>query len=164
MCDRLHADYQASDFIRDMLSTGESSRLYNELVKEKKIFSSVAAYLSETIDDGMFIVEGKLNPGVKMEDADKAIVDSCLKLADSVTDNELQKVKNKTEAYLTFSDTNVLNRAMNLAWYDMLGDPNGINREIDKYLAVTNGQIKTVAQQIFDKNRCSTVRYFAKNK
>ncbi len=164
MCDRLHADYQASDFIRDMLSTGESSRLYNELVKEKKIFSSVAAYLSETIDDGMFIVEGKLNPGVKMEEADKAIEESCLRLADTVTDNELQKVKNKTEAYLTFSDTNVLNRAMNLAWYDMLGDPNGINKEIDKYLAVTTGQIRTVAQQIFDKNRCSTVRYFAKNK
>lgn len=164
MCDRLHADYQASDFIRDMLSTGESSRLYNELVKEKKIFSSVAAYLSETIDDGMFIVEGKLNPGVKMEDADKAIQESCLKLADSVTENELQKVKNKTEAYLTFSDTNVLNRAMNLAWYDMLGDPNGINREIDKYLAVTTSHVKIVAQQIFDKTRCSTVRYFAKNK
>ncbi|MBS1684441.1 MAG: insulinase family protein [Bacteroidetes bacterium] len=164
MCDRLHADYQASDFIRDMLSTGESSRLYNELVKDKKIFSSVAAYLSETIDDGMFIVEGKLNPGISMDAADKAIEESCLHLADTVTEHELQKVKNKTEAYLIFSDTNVLNRAMNLAWYDMLGDPNDINKEIDKYLAVTTGQIRTVAQQIFDQNRCSTVRYFAKNK
>jgi zinc protease len=162
MCDRKHVDYQASDFIRDMLSTGDSSRLYNELVKEKKIFSSVAAYLSETIDDGMFIVEGKLNPGIDMDAADKAIVDCCMSLADSVTDNELQKVKNKTEAFLTFSDTNVLNRAMNLAWYDMLGNAADVNTEIDKYLAVTKGQIKSVSESIFDKNRCSTVRYFAK--
>ena len=162
MCDRLHADYQASDFIRDMLSTGDSSRLYQELVKEKKIFSSVAAYLSETIDDGMFIVEGKLNPGIKMDEADKAIVVCCTALADNVSEIELQKVKNKTEAYLTFSDTNVLNRAMNLAWYDMLGDAHEINREIDKYLSVTRSQIKTVSESIFEKNRCSTVKYFAK--
>jgi predicted Zn-dependent peptidase len=162
MCDRMHPDYQASDFIRDMLSTGDSSRLYHELVKEKKIFSSVAAYLSETIDDGMFIVEGKLNPGINMDEADKAIIECCTSLADSVTDDELQKVKNKTEAYLTFSDTNVLNRATNLAWYDMLGDANGINTEIDKYLGVTKAQIRSVSESIFDKNRCSTVRYHAK--
>ncbi|MCW3128011.1 MAG: peptidase domain protein [Bacteroidetes bacterium] len=162
MCDRMHPDYQASDFIRDMLSTGDSSRLYHELVKEKKIFSSVAAYLSETIDDGMFIVEGKLNPGINMDDADKAIVDCCVSLADSVSDNELQKVKNKTEAFLTFSDTNILNRAMNLAWYDMLGNAADVNTEIDKYLAVTKSQIKSVSDSIFDKNKCSTVRYFKK--
>ena len=83
-------------------------------------------------------------------------------LADNVSDNELQKVKNKTEAYLTFSDTNILNRAMNLAWYDMLGDASDVNKEIDKYLAVTKAQIKSVSESIFDKNRCSTVKYFAK--
>ena len=162
MCDRRHPDYQASDFIRDMLSTGDSSRLYHELVKEKKIFSSVDAYLSETIDAGMFIIEGKLNPGIHMDAADKAIIECVTNLADNVSDNELQKVKNKTEAYLTFSDTNILNRAMNLAWYDMLGDPSDVNKEIDKYLAVTKAQIKSVSENIFDTNRCSTVKYFAK--
>ena len=162
MCDRRHPDYQASDFIRDMLSTGDSSRLYHELVKEKKVFSSVDAYLSETIDAGMFIIEGKLNPGVHMDTADKAIIECVTSLADNVSDNELQKVKNKTEAYLTFSDTNILNRAMNLAWYDMLGDASDVNKEIDKYLAVTKAQIKSVSESIFDKNRCSTVKYFAK--
>jgi predicted Zn-dependent peptidase len=162
MCDRRHADYQTTDMIRDMLSTGDSSRLYHELVKEKKIFSSVAAYLSETIDAGMFILEGKLNPGVTMEEADKALVDCAMGLADTLSDSELQKVKNKTEAFLIFSETNVLNRAMNLAYYDMLGNAADINNEIDKYLSVTNNQIKTVAQNIFDKNKCSTVRYFAK--
>ena len=152
MCDRRHPDYQASDFIRDMLSTGDSSRLYHELVKEKKIFSSVDAYLSETIDAGMFIIEGKLNPGIHMDAADKAIIECVTNLADNVSDNELQKVKNKTEEYLTFSDTNILNRAMNLAWYDMLGDPSDVNKEIDKYLAVTKAQIKSVSENIFDTN------------
>ena len=162
MCDRRHPDYQAADFIRDMLSTGDSSRLYNELVKDKKIFSSVAAYLSETIDEGIFILEGKLNPDVKMEDADAAIIDCVMKLSEDVSEDELQKVKNKTEAYLTFSDTNILNRAMNLAYYDMLGNADDVNKEIDKYMAVTTDQIKRVAKEIFNKNRCSTVKYFKK--
>ena len=162
MCDRRHSDYQATDFIRDMLSTGDSSRLYHELVKEKKIFSSVAAYLSETIDDGIFIIEGKLNPDVKMEDADAAIVDCISRLADDVTEDELQKVKNKTEAYLTFSDTNILNRAMNLAYYDMLGNAADVNKEIDKYMSVTTTQIRRVAKDLFNNKRCSTVKYFRK--
>ena len=162
MCDRRDPDYQATDFIRDILSTGDSSRLYHELVKEKKLFSSIAAYLSESIDAGIFIIEGKLNPDVSMEDADAAIIDCITKLADDVSDDELQKVKNKTEAYLIFSDTNILNRAMNLAFYDMLGNAADVNSEIDKYMAVTTEQLKRVAKQIFNKNRCSTVRYFKK--
>jgi predicted Zn-dependent peptidase len=162
MCDRRHPDYQATDFIRDMLSTGDSSRLYFELVKEKKLFSSVAAYLSESIDDGLFIIEGKLNPDVSMEAADAAIVECISKLATDVSETELQKVKNKTEAFLVFSDTNILNRAMNLAFYDMLGNAADVNTELDKYLAVTTDQIKRVAAEIFNKKRCSTVRYFKK--
>jgi predicted Zn-dependent peptidase len=162
MCERRHSDYQATDMIRDMLSTGDSSRLYYELVKEKKIFSSVAAYLSETIDDGLFIIEGKLNPDVAMDDADAAIIDCITRLAEDVSEEELEKVKNKTEAYLTFSDTNILNRAMNLAYYDMLGNAADVNREIDKYMAVTAVQIRRVAKEIFNKTRCSTVKYFKK--
>ena len=162
MCDRRHPDYQATDFIRDMLSTGDSSRLYFELVKEKKLFSSVAAYLSESIDDGLFIIEGKLNPDVSMEAADAAIVECISKLATDVSETELQKVKNKTEAFLVFSDTNILNRAMNLAFYDMLGNAADVNTELDKYLAVTTDQVKRVATEIFNRNRCSTVRYFKK--
>jgi zinc protease len=162
MCDRLHPDYQATDFLRDILSTGDSSRLYYELVKEKKIFSSVAAYLSESIDAGIFIIEGKLNPDVSMEGADAAIIACISGLAENVTEEELQKVKNKTEAYLVFSDTNILNRAMNLAYFDMLGHAADVNKELDKYLAVALADLKRVAKDVFNKNRCSTVRYFKK--
>ena len=160
MCARMDPQYQATDMLRDMLSTGDSSRLYHELVKEKKIFSSVAAYLAETIDEGMFIVEGKLNPDVTMDTANKAIEDCLQTVAETVTENEVQKVKNKMEAYLAFSDTNVLNRATNLAYYDMLGNAGDINNEIDKYLSVSPQQIKDAANEIFDESKCSTVRYF----
>lgn len=162
MCARLHPDYQAADLIRDMLSTGDSSRLYYELVKEKKIFSSVAAYLSETIDEGIFIVEAKLNPGVDMDEADAAICACVLGLAGNVSEQELLKVKNKTEAYLTFSDTNILNRAMNLAFFDMLGNAAEVNNEIGRYMAVSTADIKRVAENIFVPERCSTVKYFKK--
>ena len=160
MCTRMDPQYQAADMLRDMLSTGDSSRLYHELVKEKKIFSSVAAYLSETIDAGIMIVEGKLNPDIDMDTANGAIEDCLHAVAETVTDQEVQKAKNKMEAYLAFSDTNVLNRATNLAYYDMLGNAADINTEIDKYLSVSAQQIKTVSKEIFNTERCSTVRYF----
>jgi predicted Zn-dependent peptidase len=160
MCHRLHPDYQAADMLRDMLSTGDSSRLYHELVKEQKIFSSVAAYLSETIDEGIFIVEGKLNPDIDMDRANKAIEDCLTNLANTITDTEVQKAKNKMEAYLTFADTNVLNRATNLAYYDMLGCAADVNTETDKYLALTQQRIQQVAHSIFTPTQCSTLRYF----
>jgi zinc protease len=72
--DRLHKDYHASDLLRDILSTGDSSRLYNQLVKEQKLFSSVSAYVTESIDDGLFLVEGRLQEGVSMEQGNAAIV------------------------------------------------------------------------------------------
>lgn len=161
MCDRLHPDYYASDLIRDILATGDSSRLYQQLVKEKKIFSSVTAYLSETIDAGLFIIEGKLNPSITMDTADAAIAEIVATLSEPLPTNELQKVKNKMETYLTFSETNVLNRATNLAYFEMLGDAHQINNETEKYLSVTAEQIAQVASEIFRKENCNTLKYFS---
>jgi len=148
--------------LRDILATGDSSRLYQQLVKEKKIFSSVTAYLSETIDAGLFIIEGKLNPDISMDIADTAIEEMVETLSQPMEPNELQKVKNKMETYLTFSETNVLNRATNLAYFDMLGDAHQINFETEKYLNITAEQMATVATTIFKKENCNTLKYFSK--
>ena len=164
MCDRLNADYHAADLLRDMLSTGDSSRLYQTLVKEKKLFSSISAYLSETIDDGIFIVEGKINPDVKMETANKAVTDCLYQMTESIAESELQKVKNKMEAYATFGETNVQNRAMNLAYFDMLGDANQVNHELEKYQAVNLAQIQRIAEEIFQEKKSSTIQYLPTGK
>jgi zinc protease len=163
MCDRLDPRYQVCDLLRDILSTGDSSRLYQELVKEQKVFSSISAYMSETIDEGLFIIEARLNPDVTMEQADAAIQLTLHQVSDTITETELEKVKNKMQAYLAFSDTNVMNRATNLAYYDMLGNADWINHEQGKYQAVTLEQIRAVSAEVCDERRCSTIFYHAKS-
>lgn len=164
VCDRRNADYYVTDLLRDILGSGDSSRLYQGLVKEKKIFSSMAAYLTETVDAGLLVIEGKLNKDVSMDDANKAIEELLAKVAqEKISDTELTKVKNRIESFMTFGETNILNRAMNLAYFEMLGDPNEVNKEIDKYKAVTTNQLGEVASRIFRKENCNTIRYFSKN-
>jgi zinc protease len=163
MCARMDDDFYATDLLRDILSTGDSSRLYQRLVKEQRLFSSIGAYMSETIDAGLFVVEGKLSEGITME-MGSAAIDSVLKeLIDKpIDETELTKVKNKIEAYMIFGEVNVLNRAMNLAYFEMLGNPEEVNHETEKYTAVTAAQMHTVAGKIFRKENCNTLRYFAK--
>lgn len=164
VCDRRNADYYVTDLLRDILGSGDSSRLYQGLVKEKKIFSSMAAYLTETVDAGLLVIEGRLNKDVSMDDANKAIEELLAKVAqEKISDTELTKVKNRIESFMTFGETNILNRAMNLAYFEMLGDPNEVNKEIDKYKAVTTNQLGEVASRIFRKENCNTIRYFSKN-
>jgi zinc protease len=164
MCARNHPDFYASDLLRDVLSTGDSSRLYQQLVKEKKIFSVVSAYSTETIDDGLLMIEGKLSENVSMEAAEKAL-DEVLNemIQQKVSDDELAKVKNKIEAYTVFSEVNILNRAMSLAYYEMLGDANDVNKQIEKFAAVTAADLQNAAAKIFRKENSNTIRYFSKN-
>ncbi len=164
MCARTHEDFHASDLLRDILSTGDSSRLYNELVKEQKLFSSIAAYTTETVDAGLLMVEGKLNKDVTMEAAEKAIEAVLEKMVtEKIDGKELVKVQNKMESYIAFGETNILNRAMNLAYYEMLGNAADVNKEIEKYQAVTPEKIQAVAASIFRKENLNTIRYYSKN-
>jgi zinc protease len=160
MCDRRNEAYQTMDLISDMLSRGNSARLYNELVKEKKLFSEINAYLMGDLDKGLFVVSGKLSEGISFEDAELAVFNELDKLCKSpVSDWELQKVKNKMEATVLFGELNVLDKAMNLAYFELLGDAGDIDREVGKYLAVTAIQIQQMAQKVLRKENCSSLFY-----
>jgi zinc protease len=163
ICSRTEADYYAYDLLSDILSNGKSSRFNIELVKNKKLFSEVSAYISGDIDKGLFVISGKLHQGITMQQAEQAIDDEIEKLKTVLVDAlELQKVKNKVESYLVFSQTKAIDKAMNLAYFELLGDANRINTEIDYYLKVSPEQIKNVVINTIIKNNCSTLYYFAK--
>lgn len=162
MPERLHPDYQAFDLMSDILSQGQSSRLYTRLLKEQQLFSDVHAYITSSLDEGLFIVEGKLVEGVSIEDAEKAIWQELETMATSlVTEEELTKVKNKSESIMVFSEMSLLDKAMNLAYYELLGDADLLNVEINKYLSIDAEQIKRVAQETFKKEKSSTLYYLA---
>lgn len=161
---RMDARYYAADLITDVLSGGKSSRLYQSLVKEKKLFSEVNAYQTGSIDPGLIVVEGKLVKGVKMDQAESAIDEEISKMAGGLIDEtELTKVKNRVEAQIIFSETELLNKAMNLAYYELLGDANLVNDEADHYLNTSAADIQKQAQDIFTADNCSVLYYHSKN-
>ncbi|WP_316800832.1 pitrilysin family protein [Pedobacter frigidisoli] len=160
MPERLSKDYYAFDLLSDILSRGQSSRLYTSLLKEQQLFSDVNAYISSSLDAGLFIVEGKLVEGVTVEAAEKAIWVELDKLkSELVSENELTKVKNKVESVLVFSEMGLLDKAMNLAYYELLGDASLLNQETEAFLQVTSADIKRISNDTFDKNSSSTLYY-----
>ncbi len=164
ICSRTDKAYHAIDLLSDILSNGHSSRLYQELYKKQQLFSEINAYISGDIDEGLLIVEGKLIKGISMEKAENAILNELNKICDGlIDDEELQKVKNKVESNLIFAEMNILNKAMTLSYFELLGDAAQINEETNKYLSVTKEQIIEQAKNIFKPSNCSTLHYLAKN-
>jgi zinc protease len=163
VCNRYDENYHAVDLLSDMLSRGNSSRLYKSLVKEKEMFSDISAYVTGDFDNGLIVFSGKLNEGVEMEDAEAAIDLEIQKIiSNTLSEDELIKVKNKVESSLVFSEVDVLTKATNLAISELLGDADLVNQEIVKYNAVTTNKIKEVAQ-LYLKETNASVLYYLKN-
>lgn len=159
---RLDDSYYAVELMSDILSRGNSSRLYRSLVKEKQLFSEVHAYITGSLDTGMFVLEGKPLENVSMEQAEQALWDEVERLkTEEVPADELTKVKNKTESTLVFSEMSLLDKAMNLAFYELMGDAENFNHESERFLAVTAQQVKEYANLIFRKENSSTLVYLA---
>jgi len=162
MCSRTNYDYHATDLISDILSNGKSSRLYQALVKNKKLFSEINAYITGYIDAGLLIITGKLIKGVPMEMAENAIEEELTKIKrEPVPKYELNKVKNQVESSLVFSEAGVLNKTMNLAYHELLGNAENINEQVNKYLKTTVKQIHQLSNKIFNPSNSSTIYYFA---
>ena len=159
---RLDDSYHTSELLSDILSRGHSSRLYKSLVKENHIFSEVHAYMTGSLDTGMFVFEGKPLENITIEQAEAAIWEQLEILkTNEVPADELTKVKNKTESTLIFSEMSLLDKAMNLAYYELLGNADELNHEIDKYTEVTAADIKEQAIKLFRKDNSSTLIYLA---
>lgn len=163
MCGRRNSDYYTFDVISELFSRGKSSRLYVELVKNKKLFSEINAYISGDDDPGLLVIAGKVSEGVDMVKAEAGIKEEVNKLRSTVVDeNELQKIKNNMEASLVFSEMGVEGKALNLAIFELMGDAEGVNHEAEKYQAVTVERVKELAEKTLVDSNCSTLYYHAK--
>jgi zinc protease len=152
--------YYATDLLSDILSNGNSSRLYRNLIVEKGLFSELDAFISGDDDPGLFTISGKLIEGISYETAEKSIWEELDKIKNEQTDGlELQKVINKMEANLIFSETSYLNKAINLAAFELYGDVSMINRQAELYREVTPKKLMDVANDLFVRENCSTLYY-----
>lgn len=160
MPDRRSHDYHTCDLITDLLSAGRSSRLVQHLIREKRLFTSIDAYIQGSLDEGLLFVIGRLTEGTSCEEAEKSVWDELNVLKqEQVPEEELSKVRNRSESERTFNNINYLNRAINMAQMELIGQDCELSEELQRYCSVTTGDIKRVAKEIFLKRNCSVLYY-----
>jgi zinc protease len=157
---RKSIDFYTLDMITDILAGGESGRLYTKLVREKKMFSEINAYITSDIDPGLVVVQGKLMKDIDIFYAEEAVNEVIISLQDrNGIINEMEKVKNKFESSTVFSNTNILNKAMNLSFYELLGNTELINREVEAYRRVSPEMVIEATRRYFAPSNCNTLYY-----
>jgi zinc protease len=165
MGNRMTAEHYIGDLASDILSRGKASRFHDALISQKKIFSNVSAYISGGWEDGLFIVSGNLNEGVSFENATREIWTELVRMSETAIDaHELIKVKNKFKTSKVFSEQSLMNRVMNIAFFEMMGMPEELNNELKKYDAVSAIDIQDFAKRTFVKTNLSTLMIKAKGR
>ena len=160
MAGRTHADYYVLDLLSDLLALGRSSLFYKKLIKDTQILAAADAYITGTHDTGLFIIEGKLSKDATFENAYVEIMKIIEQVKEAaVEERVMEKLKNSLESSVVFSETSTLSKAMNLAYYELIGDVELINSESDKYQAITAEDLKRVTRIYLDETLCTTVFY-----
>ena len=163
MCNRHHPEYYVYDMITDVLSNGRSSRFIQSLVQEQQLFTSIDAFITGSLDEGLLQITGKTAEGISLEQAEQAIWEELERLKTiPVSENELEKVKNRYESEQIFNNMNYLNVATNLAYFELISRAEDINMEVEKYRSVTAAQIQDTATRCFVPENCS-ILYYKKN-
>jgi zinc protease len=157
---RFHDDYYAIDLVSDLLGRGQSSRLYQKLVKEKEVFTSISSFVMGSVDPGLFVISGRLKDGVGLKTAEDEVEEVIRTLReDGVAETELAKVKTQAASILEFGEVEVINRAMNLAFAKLSGDANLVNKEANKIEQITTAGIHRVSNEILREENSSVLYY-----
>ena len=150
------ADFYALQVLSAALQSGQSSRLYQKLVKEKEMVSGVNGFMDEKRGVGALYTNATLRPGVKTEDIEAAVYAEIERLkTEPIADWELQKAKNTTRRNLINGLQSSIARAIQIGQYTVYyNDPNLINERLNKVAAVTKEDVQRVAKQyLVDTNR-----------
>lgn len=163
MGSRTDREYYLADMLSDILSNGPSSRLIRRYIKEEQIFTEVNAFITGDLDPGLFILTAKPIPGVSLETAENSLWTEIGKLINEpISEKELSKVRNKIEANQTYLQTQLLNKAMLMGYFGMLGNAEEMNNELDKYFSCTAEELQGFAAKIFNKRNTTVLYYKAK--
>ena len=161
--DRKHYDYYTADLISDILGRGKSSRLYDKLLKNMNLVSEISAYITGSFDTGLLVISGK---STKKDSFDKieAEIDKIIESlrTNEIGDDELTKVKNKLETSKVFSDIGVHSKAMNLGYYEVLGQIDLVNTELSHYDQINSKDIMRFSKSNLIEEKCSKLYIHAK--
>ena len=162
MADRKSMEYHVCDLITDLLSAGQSSRLIRHLMHDQHLFTSIDAYIQGSIDNGLLYIMGRLAEGITLEQAERAVWSELETLKRNTIDpEELNKVRNRSESERTFNNINYLNRAVNMAQLELIGQDHELADELARYCSVTTKDIQQTARKVFTKKNCCVLYYKA---
>lgn len=157
---RFDDDFYAADLMADALGRGPSSRLYQQLVRKKELFTSISTHTTGSIDPGVLVISGRVKPGVSIEDAHEAVQAIVTDLAENgLNDEELERVKAQAESSLEFAEVEVLNRAINLAFATLSGDTSLVNEEAARIARVGADDVRRIASNILRSENSSVMYY-----
>ena len=157
-------NYYSADLLSDLLGRGKSSRLYQNLVKNDKVFNSINSYVTGTEDPGLLIISGKVNPDIDIVEAEKAIEEEINSLKNSLEESEVEKVINQAISSTYFSEAELLNRSINLSVANSMGNTNLVNEELELIGKVKKADILDMADEILKPQNCSTLYYKSEKK
>jgi predicted Zn-dependent peptidase len=161
---RVGKAYHSADLFSDVLGRGNSSYLHQRLVNEKQWMSNISAHVMGSFDPGLLTISGKINDGISIDEVNKEIEVVIDKVLQSpIDDKTLEKIKNQAEATMIFGETELLNRAMGLAYAAFLGDTNLVNDELKQVLEVTKEDLLQSGHNIMKPTNCSTLFYLPEN-
>ena len=160
---RNSAGFYSGDLLSDLIGRGLSSRIYKELVSDKRLFTTAGASVTGNFDPGLFIVSGMLSPGVDFDKAENALD----KIIDDVKngeilDSELEKIKNKVESTFLFNNINHSDIAFHLVWFELMGNAGNINKEVNRYREVKKEDLRSFACEYLKDNQSSVLYYTSK--
>ena len=163
-CGRLESDFYAYDMLSDLFGSGQSSYLYRKFVMEDAVFTDISAYITGTLDPGIFIIGGRPAEGVSIEEADQKLNDFLYQLPENcISAHDLQKVKNRVESIILQNDIKIEDRSSSLAVAESFSCAEDFNDETNRYFAVTEEQINTLCHNMFRQEQEATMYYQAVN-
>ena len=162
---RCDSDFFPCDVISDVLSNGYSGRLMARLVRKKKIFTKIEAFVSDCIDPGLFSIYGRVAEGVSLEKAEEALwYELQLLQTKLVPKSEIEKVRNRFESEHIFRNLSGENLAGNLAVAEWRGSAESLFDEVASYRNVTPEEVRSAARELFRKGNSSVLYYRRKQK
>lgn len=158
------SDYYALQLLADILVTGESSRLYKRMIYDEQIASEVSVDIEGREHPGMLVIYSIANTGQKPDTLESVIWQELDKIKKAgVTERELQKVKNKTEAaYVSRLQANSGKADLLAHYYTFFGNAELINAEIERFLKVTPENVQRVARKYLATENCVVFHYVPK--
>jgi zinc protease len=153
-----HADALPLEVLSQILSQGQSSRLYRELVYQRQIATSINADAGFRVDPGLFTIVSMVQAGKMPAEVEAAVYEQLAQVTEeSIADRELQKAINQALSGFVFRQDSIQQQGFTIGSFHMLQSYKVINEYIERLRGVTKQDVARVARTYLTKTNRTVV-------